>query len=82
VRRIILEIVFGPANKEKPEFSQRTLTTSRNLLALEVTEKSRRKAQTSGHRRKTREAVGENHQATLQASSVSRSSIFGLQKQV
>jgi len=28
MRRIILEIVFGPANKEKPGFSQRTLTAS------------------------------------------------------
>jgi hypothetical protein len=48
------------------------------FVALEVTEKSRRKAQTSGHRRKTRGALGENHQAALQASWVSRSSIFGL----
>jgi len=59
------------------------------FVALEVTEKSRRKAQISTHRRKTRGALGENHQAALQASqspeaasSVSRSSIFGLQKQV
>jgi len=52
------------------------------FVALEVTEESRRKAQTSGHRRKTRGALGENHQAALQASLVSRSSIFGLQKQV
>ena len=42
VRRIILEIVFGPANKEKPGFSQRTLTTSRNLLCSCHTRTSRR----------------------------------------
>ena len=44
------------------------------FVALEVTKKSRRKAQTSGHIRKTRGALGENHQMLPKAaSSVSRS---------
>jgi hypothetical protein len=56
VRRIILEIVFRPANKEKnPDSAKEHSQQARIFFVdLEAVEKSRRKAQTSGHRRKTR----------------------------
>jgi hypothetical protein len=75
VRRIILEIVSGPANKEKPGFSQRTLTTSRNLLCSFRSYREIKKESTDKWSQK------ENQRSIRRESSSSAASIFGLQKQ-
>jgi hypothetical protein len=74
MRRIILEIVFGPANKEKPGFSQRTLTTSRNLLCSFRSYREIKKESTDKWSQK------ENQRSIRRESSSNAASIFGLQK--
>jgi hypothetical protein len=74
VRRIILDIVSEPANKEKPGFSQRTLTTSRNLLC---SFRSYREIKESTDKWSQKE----NQRSIRRESSSSAASILGLQKQ-
>jgi len=82
VRRIILEIVSEPANKEKPGFSQRTLTTSRNLLCSFRSYREIKKESTDKYSQKENQrSIRRKSSSSAASISVSRSSIFGLQKQ-